>query len=265
MISPTHTRRPATRARVASVVLLAWLPAASTHAAEPPKAKRLPIVDQAIDHHGGDRYRASRTTLEVCSKSGCFQAEARVDGDNYRYEATRVRNGVTRRVRMTNDTVSAWQNGKADALTPDREQRHRDWVMQRIYFAFLPYRLNDSSVWKQDLGLETWGDQKLHKVKVSFTPGSSSDADDTYMYWFDPATGEVVQFAYDYKGSPGGLRFRQAVNHRRIGGILFFDQENYGAEGDGLRVDQITPRYAATLRLVSTVRFENIAIEPIED
>ena len=43
--------------------------------------------------------------------------------------------------------------------------------------SFLPYRLNDPGVYKQDLGLERWGDRELHKVKVTFEPGSSNAAE----------------------------------------------------------------------------------------
>jgi hypothetical protein len=61
------------------------------------------------------------------------------------------------------------------------------------------------------------------------------------------------------------LRFRRATDHRRVGGILFFDQENLGAEGEGLRVDQIDPAFVAErMRHVSTIRLKNIRVVAAE-
>ena len=134
--------------------------------------------------------------------------------------------------------------------------------MARIYFPFLPHRLDDPGVRQHDLGLETWDGKSLHKVKVTFESGSSTDADDEYLYWLDPDTGRVERFAYSYHTGGGGLRFRRAIDHRRVGGILFFDQENYGAEGAGLSVEDITPGFVEErMRLVSTVRLRNIRVE----
>lgn len=235
----------------------------STTTAFGEKVASLPIVDRAIAHHGGARYTASETTYSSCSKSGCSQVRARVDGGVFRFEVEGPTSAGRLRVVMANDTTEAWLDGRAMALDDAQSQRRRDWAMQRVYFAFLPFRLNDPSVWKEDLGLETWGDRELHRVRISFTAGSSTDADDTYTYWLDPETGEVAFFAYRYDGDPGGIRFRRAINQRRIGGILFFDQENYGAEGDALGVDTITPAFAERLPLVSTVRFVDVSVEEL--
>ncbi len=225
---------------------------------------RLAIVDRAIEHHGGDLYRASEIRLRMCSKSGCSALRARVDGGAFDLEASGPVSAGERRVRITNDRVEWWQNGEPMPVGADREQPLRDWVMARIYFCFLPFRLDDPAVHKQDLGVETWNGRPLHKVKVGFASGSSTSARDEYVYWFDPASGRLEQFAYSYATGGGGLRFRRAFNHRRIGGIGFFDQENLGVEGPDLSVDLITPGYVASeMRPVSTITLDEIAVEPI--
>ena len=72
--------------------------------------------------------------------------------------------------------------------------------------------------------------------------------------------------AYTYQDEPGGLRFRRLFNYRRVGGILFFDQENLGLEGAGLGVDAITPQYVEdALRPISTVTLEDVRVEPLVD
>ena len=240
--------------------------AATKSAEEAPKVKRLEIVDRAIEYHGGDLYTNSETELELCSKSGCFQVRARVDGDLYEYDVTGKMRDRERRVLSTNEAVTVWDNGQPVPVEDDPRIGVRDWAMARVYFCFLPYRLNDPSVYKQDLGIVEWQGRRLHKVKVSFEPGSSTDAEDEYLYWFDPDTGRVEQFAYSYFNAYSGargLRFRKALNHREVGGILFFDQENYAAEKTP-SVDVITPEYVEeSMRLLSTVRMQNIRVQPL--
>lgn len=227
--------------------------------------ERLPIVDQAIAFHGGDLYRSTETELDVCSLSGCFHVRARIDGDAYEYEVEGGRGRSRRRVLWSNERLEVYQKDKLVALAADEEQRWKDWVMARVYFPFLPYRLNDPSVFKEDQGLETWDGRDLQRVKVTFSPGSSTDASDEYVYWLDPESGRVEQFAYSFKGRPGGLRFRQAQNYRRVGGILFFDQTNLGVEGDGLTVEEITPSFVAErMKEVSVVTFKDIEVRPLK-
>lgn len=219
------------------------------------------IVERAIAHHGGERYRNSRTRFELCSKSGCYDVSAAVDGGFYEYRVKGpVREGV-REVVVSNDRVLYWHDGQAMKVTPENEVALRDWVMGRVYFSFLPYRLDDDSVVQEDLGLETWNGRELHKVKVTFIPGSSTDADDEFLYWFDPQTARLEQFAYSFVGSPGGLRFRRLYNFRRIGGLLFCDQENWGATGDELRVEQIDSDFLTSMERISTVELASIQVD----
>lgn len=229
----------------------------------PEKARRLDIVDRAIAHHGGDAYLHSLTTLKQCSQSGCSDVEVHMDGEVFSYDVSGPSRDGTLRVLSGNIDLEAWRDGQAMDVPRDDRQSYRDWAMARVYFPFLPFRLNDPSVWKEDLGVEDWGGRSLHKVRVSFDEGSSTDADDVYLYWFDAETAELVQFAYSYSGNPGGLRFRTLENPRRLGGMLFKDQNNFGVEGPELTVDRLTPESTAALRLVSSVTFKDIAVEPL--
>jgi hypothetical protein len=74
-----------------------------------------------------------------------------------------------------------------------------------------------------------------------------------------------VYFAYDFVGTPSGVRFRRAFNQRRIGGILFFDQENLGLDGDDLDVGAIDPRFVAErLKPISKVKLSRIEVRPLD-
>ncbi len=250
------------------LMLAGWVPPAAAAGApqEPPTQKRLEIVDRAIEHHGGDAYTASETRMTLCSRAGCSRITAITDGWDYDLEVTaRVGDGE-RRVRITNDTVEQWIDGETVEVPAERRQQLRDWVMARVYFAFLPYRLNDPSVLKQDLGIEEWEGRELHRVRVTFVPGSSTDAEDVFLYWLDPASGRLEQFAYSFTRGEGGLRFRRAFNYRRVGGILFFDQENLGVDGPGFSVDEIDPEFVERrMRHVSTVELRDISVRRARD
>ena len=248
-------------ARFLALIVLSPALAATT---EIPKVQRLDIVDKAIAFHGGEVYSASETVLKLCSKSGRYGVSTVVDGGLFEFVVTGRIRGVERKVRATNESVELWQDGSPVVVPADQEMRLRDWAVARIYFCFLPFRLNDDSVFKQDLGLEMWEGRPLHKVKVTFSPGSSTDAEDEYMYWFDPQSGRVEQFAYSFTGNPGGLRFRLPFNYRRVGGVLFFDQENLGVEGTDLSVDDLDPEIVETMRQVSTVQLKMIEVRPRE-
>lgn len=224
---------------------------------------RLEIVDRSIEYHGGEVFTQSRSQLQVCSKSGCYLVRTRIDGDSFEIEASGKVREQMRRVSITNDTVEFWLDGEAVEVEPDRTQSARNWVMARAYFVYLPFRLNDDSVIRQDLGTEVWDGRSLRKIKVTFVTGSSSGADDEFLYWFDPETARLEQFAYSFAGNPGGLRFRRAFNYRRVGGILFFDQENWGVDEDGLRVEEIHPDRLADWDLISTVTVQEIKVEPL--
>ena len=224
-------------------------------------SQRADIVDRAIEYHGGDRFRESRTQLELCSKPGCYEVSAAIQGGLYEFRVRGPYRGGERVVLVTNDRVRHWQDELEVEVPPDRRAALRDWAMGRVYFCFLPFRLNDDSVIKEDLGLEEWSGRNLHKVKVTFAPGTSTDSEDQFLYWFDPSSGRLEQFAYSFVGRPGGLRFRQLSNFRRVGGLLFFDQENWGAAGDALTVDEISPAFVATMEKISSVELRNIQVD----
>ncbi len=228
-------------------------------------SRHLDIVDRAIAYHGGDAYQTSRTELDLCSKSGCFHLVAEVDGGRFDYRVSRETAESAIEVRSTNDTLEVVRDGANVDVEAAKAQSYRDWAMARVYFCFLPFRLNDPSVIQQDLGLVDWDGRKLHKVKVTFEADSSTDASDEFMYWFDPDTARLEFFAYSYDNNGGGLRFRRAVHHRRIGGILFFDQENLGTEDADISVDDLDAAVVRDrLRHISTVRLEAIKVTAID-
>jgi hypothetical protein len=233
--------------------------------------RHLEVVDRSIAFHGKGLYEASVTSLKICSNSGCFALRSEVEGDRFDHTVTslpkegeeepQAERSPLRKVRVTNTTVEEWIDGEPQSVE-GREQRLRDFVNARVYFPFLPYRLNDPSVWKQQLEFQKWEERPLFRVKVTFEEGSSTSANDEYMFWFEPRSGRLQQFAYTFNEGKG-LRFRRLVNYRKVGGILFADHENYGKSGENLSVEEITPEFVAGMELVSTIRLEDIEVNPL--
>ena len=246
----------------ATGLLLAWAPAGQ--AAE--KVRDLPIIDRAIDFHGGDLYLSTRTSLTVGSRSGAFDVVSTMDGDNFEHVVSgKSSDGAVRKVRQTNSAIEEWSDGEPVTLDEEGRRRAQAFVEARVYFPFLPFRLNDPSVWKEDQGIEDWDGKKLHRVKVTFDAGSSNSAHDQYVFWFDPESARLEQYAYSFGTGRerGGLRLRKPFDYRRFGGILFFDVDNLGVNGSGkeLTVDLLTPGYVKEkMEHVSFVNLSNIKV-----
>lgn len=264
------TKPLAVLAALAFAVLLAPLAVTAQDSVDPElpePQRRLAIVDRSIEHHGGDLYDAVEAEFTIRSRSGEFHVRSRRDGGMYRTVITETVESGERRVDVSNDAVAVSVGGAAQDVTGEGdEQRWRDFASARTYFPFLPYRLNDPSVQKRDLGTETWDGRELRKVLVTFDAGSSSDASDQYLYWFDPETARLEQLAYSFgEGERAGLRFRKLVNFRRVGGLLFADHENFGLDGRELPVTAVTPDFVAgEMERISIVLVEDLRVEPLK-
>ncbi len=258
--------------RVLAPFLVALLCPAVGLTAQEAEPEIVPIVEKAIAFHGGDLYESTESSFEIASRSGTFRVEARRNGGVYRQVVESVTQEGPRRVVVTNDDVELSVGGERRAVSDEDAQRWRDHVAARVWFPFLPYGLAGDGVYTHDRGMETWPvapgseeTRELHKVKVTFQPGTSTDADDEYLFWFDPETGRMEQLAYSFDG---GLRFRHAKNYRRIGGILFSDQDNYALdyeEGETGSVDQITPAMVEErMEKISTIELRGIEVREVE-
>ena len=220
------------------------------------------IVERALEHHGSRLLETSRVALTVSSRSGSFDVVAE-PGAVFDYVVRRGEGDDFLERRHTNKAgepeVSEIRGGDEVSVLEGRAaQVARDYVSARVYFLFFPYRLEDPDTYLRDLGLESWDGRSLHKVELSFEPGTSTNAKERFLFWFDPESAELVQFAYSFDG---GIRFRKLIDPRRIGGVLFASQENYAHDGD-VTVDVITPEFAAGMDLLSVVELEDIEVEP---
>lgn len=242
--------------------LLGWVSSGPCATSAGGSSLRLGIVDRSIELHGGPRLAHSQVSFVITSLSGAYRVETMRDGSLFDFRVTRQREGVTTVYRHASDAVEKWVDGKKVDLDEAGKESVKKTVAARVYFSFLPMNLNDGNTFKEDQGLERWDGRQLHRVKVTFREDSSNGADDAYLFWFDPETARLEQFAYSFNG---GLRFRTLDNYRVIDGLTFFDQENYAIDASGLTVDLIRPRYVdEQMKHLSTVRFTDIVVQPLE-
>ncbi|MEZ5331418.1 MAG: DUF6503 family protein [Thermoanaerobaculia bacterium] len=224
----------------------------------------LPVLERAVAFHGGDLYEHSETTMTLTSAGGRYDLRVRRDGGIFEIEVEgTTADGTRRRALMTNDSVREWRDGTELPLGGAESDRARRFVQARVWFPFLPYGLLGPGVRHEDRGLELWGERTLHRVKVTFDAVPGEEPPDEYTFWLDPDSGRIEQYAYAYDlgTDEAGLRFRPARNHRRIGGLLFFDVGNLGVDGaETPSVDRIDPAFAAALPSISTVPLSAIEV-----
>ena len=85
------------------------------------------IVAKAIAHHGGDLYEASHISMTITSLSGGFNIEVTRTGGTFEYIVTNPATDTRpeRKVRLTNEHVTEWQDGMQITLDEEGED-HSD-------------------------------------------------------------------------------------------------------------------------------------------
>lgn len=136
-------------------------------------------------------------------------------------------------------------------------------VNSTIYFALLPYGLNDPAVRKKYLGKTTFEGQPYFTIEVTFKKeGGGEDFNDVFLYWIHEKNFTMDYMAYLYYTDGGGLRFRKAYNPRKVNGILFQDFINYQPKDDSVSIAQIENAYKQNLlEELSRIEVTNIQVK----
>ncbi len=131
-----------------------------------------------------------------------------------------------------------------------------------VYFALLPYKLNDPAVNKRFLGESIIKGQPYQAVEVTFEQeGGGGDWNDVFVYWFHKEHRTMDYLAYLYHVNGGGTRFREAHNIRTIEGIRIADYRNYKSESTDLPLVEYAEAFSTdTLIKVSDVDVENVRV-----
>ncbi|RAU82352.1 hypothetical protein DP923_11235 [Pontibacter arcticus] len=219
------------------------------------------IVDEAIAVHGGEKYKKSVVSFRLRDR----QYRALRDGDAFVYSRT-FTDSTGARVHdvLQNSGFRRSINDTTVAVPEDKQKAYSASVNAVVYFAQLPYYLNDAAVQKKYLGETTIAGEPYNKVEVTFQQeGGGEGYEDVYVYWFHQKRHTMDYLAYSFKENGGGSRFRKAVNAREVGGIRFQDYLNYTSKTP-IKLEEYDKAFeAGKLEQVSEINLEEVKVGEI--
>lgn len=239
------------------VILLASLISSCTSRTEAEK-----IVDKSIKAHGGTFFEKAKIKFDFRDRHyNIFKSPSAFEYVREFTDST----GVVRDV-LNNSGFVRTVNGQQVTLEEKQSKAFTNSVNSVAYFAFLPYGLNDASVFKEYLGESELEGKSYQKIKVTFSKeGGGEDFDDEFIYWFDKETFRIGYVAYSYHTDGGGVRFRRAIKTHEVGGLVFLDYENYKPEVKDTPVEEMETLFKeGKLALLSEILLENIQVELIK-
>ena len=221
-------------------------------------------IDAALETHGGEAY--SQSAISFTFRKSMYRSTRR--GGVFGFERWyRDKNDSTIYMHdiLNNEGFTHYEEGEVKQLDDKTEFSRIETVNSVIYFASLPYGLNDDAVNKEYLGEVEIKGQPYHKVKVWFDQeGGGVDFKDVFIYWIHTENHTMDYLAYLYYTNVGGIRFREAINPRTIEGIRFQDYINYKMDKE-LDLESIDQRFeAGELEKLSEIRLEEVAVELLD-
>ena len=218
------------------------------------------IVDRAILAHGGDAYQGQQIAFDFREK----HYEATLNGGRFSYlRQFETEDGLISD-RLDNDGFTRYLEGEVLPIADSMADKYANSVNSVIYFALLPYFLNDRAANKSLLGYSKLDSTDYYLIKVTFDEeGGGKDFDDEFLYWVHPQTFLIDHLAYSYAVDGGGLRFRKGYAPRVMGGIRFLDFINYKADHHRFELGQLDSLYqAGGLTELSRIELTKLNVTP---
>nr|WKN38943.1 hypothetical protein K4G66_09535 [Tunicatimonas sp. TK19036] len=217
------------------------------------------IVAQAIEVHGGQQYNGSHISFDFRDR----HYDAYLDGGQFTYERTWQDSlGKVHDV-LTKQGLMREIDGERVSLSEEDQNNYANSINSVIYFALLPYALDDPAVNTSYLGVDTIKQEPYNKIRVTFDEeGGGTDFEDVYVYWFHQRTHTMDYLAYEFHVNEGGTRFREAYNIREVNGIRFADYINYTDTLHSFALEDYDEQLKADqLQEFSRIELENIEVE----
>ena len=215
------------------------------------------IIDQAIKTHGGGPLQEATVSFDFRKKHYRVQ----LNHGSFRYESTVNDSiGLVHDV-LTNDDFIRTVDGQRQVLNAEDESRYRNALNSVVYFALLPYFLNDPAARKELIGEATVQGKPYYKIRVTFAEeGGGDDYDDEFVYWIHQQHHTMDYLAYSFHVNEGGTRFRQAYHIRNIKGIRFADYINYDTTKGALKdYDRLLEE--GKLEELSRIELKNVKVK----
>jgi len=218
------------------------------------------IIDAAIKTHGGGKFEA--LTVEFDFRKKHFTV-ARENGTTiYTREFPHDSLGSIKDVLTNRTDFERYANDTLLDISQEWQGRYGRSVNSVLYFFQLPYGLNDPAVYKKYLGKKILNGKMYDKIKITFAQeGGGDDFEDVFIYWISEVDKTLDYLAYSYTTDGGGTRFRQAVNRRKIEGMVFQDYINFKAAAKDLPIEKHDDYFVEGLLIeLSIIANENIRI-----
>jgi len=186
------------------------------------------IIDKAIETAGGEKYLHSKIEFDFRDRHYVAQR----NGGIFSYERIFKNGESVVHDYVTNNGFERKIDDQVAEVADTMKVKYTSSVNSVIYFALLPYGLNDAAVQKKFMGEATVENVEYYVIEITFTQeGGGEDHEDVFLYWINKKDFTIGYMAYSYEESDGvGLRFRKAYNPRTINGILFLDYINFRPE-----------------------------------
>jgi hypothetical protein len=213
------------------------------------------ILNQSIAAHGGDLYNTAHYSFNFRGDTYEFKNNA----STYKYTKTTTSGDSIIIDVLTNAKFERTVNGNPTLLSNQEIESGNGAINSVIYFATLPYKLNDKAVNTIYIDSIIIKEQNYDVIEITFDQaGGGEDHNDEYYYWINKDTKKIDYFAYNYTVNGGGVRFRSAYNARVVDGITFQDYINYEAVL-GTPLHQLPLIYeAGELKELSNIDTENV-------
>ena len=217
------------------------------------------IIDKAIAASGGDKYLDARIEFDFRDRHYVSTRK----GGLYTYERITKDSANTTHDFLSNDGFKREINGTAVEVVDSMRVKYTSSVNSVIYFALLPYGLNDASVRKKFLGETQLEGKEQYVVEISFgEEGGGEDFEDVFIYWINKKDFVIDYLAYSFDEGKGlEYRFRKAHNPRKVNGITFFDYINYQPTTD-TKITGLEDLYKESkLKELSKIELLNIKVK----
>ena len=217
------------------------------------------IIDKAIAVHGGGNLDEVNLSFKFRDKNYFVKRE----GGVYHYE--RISKDSLDEIRDILNNEGFVRLRGFDTVFVDEEytKKYTSSVNSVIYFALLPFGLNDEAVVKEFLGETMIGGAPYYEIMVTFRKqGGGADFEDVFVYWIHQQNHTMDFLAYAFHTNGGGTRFRKAINPRTIEGIRFADYINYDYKGDSVSLDTYETLFSeGQLTEISRIVLEGVKVD----
>jgi len=218
------------------------------------------IIKDAIIAHGGPLYTNAAFSFDFREKQYTFINKA----TSFEYIRKETKDSILIKDVLTNTGFTRSMDGLPTTLASADSIKYGNSLNSIIYFALLPYKLDDAAVQRTYKGITVIKQTDYHTIEITFgKEGGGVDHEDVFYYWINTGTNVLDYLAYQYQVNDGGVRFRQAVQPKIIDGIRFQNYINYKADKDTPLADLPNLFETGGLDTLSTINLDNIRGEVV--